>query len=126
MIPARPTPTPQRRALLVEDEAMIALMLEDDLRDAGVEEVALAHTLRAGLDLARGGAFDLALLDVNLNGERSDSIADALEAREVPFAFSTGYGPRGLTARFRDRPCLTKPHGARELRRVVEGLLAPS
>lgn len=111
------------RALLVEDESLIAMLLEDQLRALGVTEVTLAPTLQAGLEKASAGEFDFAVLDVNLNGERSDAIAAVLVERGVPFAFSTGYGRAGVAERFASYPVATKPTQFEELRRIVDGLL---
>jgi CheY-like chemotaxis protein len=80
-----------KRVLVVEDEALLALFLEDMLGDAGVEVVGPAGTLEAGLELAEAEALDAAVLDINLNGLRSFPIADRLHARGVPYVFATGY-----------------------------------
>ncbi len=114
------------RALIVEDEALIAMLIEDYLNDMGITDVTLASSLNDGLRQARSGRFDVAILDVNLNGERSDRIAASLRERGVPFAFSTGYGPAGLPEEFADVPVATKPVQFTELRDMVEDLLAGS
>lgn len=114
---------PSPRALLVEDEFMIALLLEGYMLDCGVEETVLEPTLARGLEAARTGDFDLAVLDVNLNGESSFPIAQVLSERNIPFTFSTGYGPEGVVRHFPDRPVLTKPFSVSALREVVHRLL---
>lgn len=111
-------------ALLVEDEALIAMLVEDYLRQLGVREIGVAHTLAEGLAMAREGEYDFAVLDININGEMSFPIADVLHQRAIPFVFATGYGPRALDDRFRDCPTLTKPYAEQSLQKVVEGLLA--
>lgn len=79
-----------KRVLVVEDEALLAMELRDLLEEHGAEVVGPAATLERGLALAHGGDVDLALLDLNLNGERSNPIAEALDRRGVPVAFITG------------------------------------
>ena len=111
------------RALLVEDEFMIALLLEGYMHDCGISETVLEATLSRGLEAARTGEFDLAVLDVNLNGESSFPIAEVLNERGIPFTFSTGYGPEGVVRKFPDRPVLTKPFSMPALQAVVNQLL---
>ncbi len=81
-----------KRILVVEDEALIAVMVEDMLADMGGDVVGPAGTIAAALELARGEALDAAVLDVNVRGERIDPVAEALMARGVPVLFATGYG----------------------------------
>jgi CheY-like chemotaxis protein len=114
-----------RRVLLVEDEAMIAMLLEDMLGDLGCEVVGPAYALDPALALAAGdNAIDVAILDVNLAGRPVFELADALRGRGVPMVFSTGHGPRGLRDIDRDVPVLGKPFHALELavalRRALE------
>lgn len=97
-----------RRVLLVEDEMMILLMVEDILADFGCESITTAATVEKALALIATQVFDVALLDVNLDGTKSFAIADVLAAQGVPFVFATGYGQSVLDA-YRDRPVLTKP-----------------
>jgi CheY-like chemotaxis protein len=107
------------RILLVEDEGLIAIMLEDMLEDMGCEVVkslaAVAPTLAW---LEAGGEADAALLDVNLGGEEVFPVAEALSARGVPFAFTTGYGETH-DPRFRTAPLLSKPIKQSRLEAVI-------
>ncbi len=119
----RPGPAPND-VLLVEDEALIAMLLEDYFRDMGIGNVTVASTLADGLQAARTGRFDLAVLDVNLRGERSDGIAAVLVERGIPFLFSTGYGRVGVSDLYSDCPVLTKPVRFADLRAMVDRLLA--
>ncbi|HWF78056.1 MAG TPA: response regulator [Caulobacteraceae bacterium] len=97
------------RVLLVEDEGLVAMMLEDLIVDLGCEIAGSLGTVESALAwIEAGGAADVALLDVNLCGEPVYPVADALEARGVPFAFATGYG-EGHDPRFKDAPLLGKP-----------------
>ena len=97
-----------KRILVVEDEALIAVMVEDMLMDMGSDVVGPAATIEAALTLARAEAIDAAILDVNVRGERIDPVADALMARGVPVLFATGYGEvklaSGATATVIDKP----------------------
>jgi CheY-like chemotaxis protein len=109
------------RILVVEDETLVAMLLEDMISDLGGTVVASASRLKAALELIADPAnsFDLAILDVNLGGEEAFPAAAALAAKNVPFAFSTGYGSAGLPAAWRDRPTLQKPFTNDQISRVL-------
>ncbi len=81
-----------KRVLVVEDEAMIADMVEDMLSQLGAVVIGPAGTLAKGLELARSEVLDAAMLDVNIRSERIDPVVEVLRARAVPFVFATGYG----------------------------------
>ncbi|WP_343896739.1 response regulator [Craurococcus roseus] len=117
------TPT-SRRVLLVEDEALIAMNVEDMLDALGYIVVAAGAGADEALAAVEGGGIDAALLDVNLRGRTSFPVADALAARDVPFVFATGYGNRGLREDFRDRPVLQKPFKLRDMELALSGALA--
>jgi CheY-like chemotaxis protein len=101
--------TSQRRVLVVEDEIMIRMLLEDMLADLGYGIAASAGGLAEAVKLARDTEFDMAILDVNLNGDAVYPVAEVLMERGLPFVFSTGYGERGLPEPYRDCPMLQKP-----------------
>jgi CheY-like chemotaxis protein len=111
-----------RRILVVEDEMMIAIMIEDMLLDLGHQVVGVAQSLAAALALtdAKAGQFDMAILDINLAGERSFPVALRLAERGVPFMFATGYGALGLEAPFRDTFTLKKPFQQEDLARAID------
>jgi CheY-like chemotaxis protein len=96
---------------------------EDMLADLGCTAVVTAATIADGLARVAGGIFDAALLDLNLDGDRSYAVADALIARGVPFAFATGYGLHGLRDSDSGRPVLMKPYPAEELAKTMIALL---
>lgn len=99
-----------RRVLVVEDESLVAMLLETILEDMGCVPVGPAATVEEGLQLASGGEpVDAALLDVNVAGKQVFPIAEALRARGVPIVFSTGYGEGGLPDEWRGQPTLQKP-----------------
>ena len=117
---------PGPRILVVEDEAMVAMMLEDMLLDLGCEVVGPAASLKTGLALARQGGLDAAVLDVNLAGEKAFAIADVLAEQGVPFVYATGYGRAGLRGEDEQRLVLQKPYTLQELARNLHaaGILA--
>lgn len=100
------------RLFVVEDEALVAMLLEQMLEELGCEVVSLAGTVGQALDQVDKVAskVDAAILDVNLGGERVYPVADALAERHVPFLFATGYGPSGMEDRYPDRTVLAKPY----------------
>ena len=113
-----------RRILVVEDELMIAMLVEDMLADLGCTVVGPAHTLDAALKLVESeGQIDAALLDVNLAGQPVFPVADALRARHVPPIFSTGYGEAGLREADAGAPVLQKPFRAGDLARALQDAL---
>lgn len=97
--------------LVVEDEAMVAMLVEDMLTDLGCVVVEIAGSVEQGLRLIAPGtiAFDAAILDVNIGGEKVFPVADHLATQGIPFLFATGYGPEGIAPRFAGRPVLAKP-----------------
>lgn len=115
-----------RRVLVVEDEMLVLMAMEDMLADLGCTSIEVAANIDKALALIRTEPFDLATLDVNLDGQRSDPIAEALSDRGIPFAFSTGYGDKGVSAAYRDRPVLNKPYDHPQLMQVLTSLLAPA
>ena len=103
---------------------MLTLMIiEDMLADLGCDSVIAAATVDQALALIGTRAFDAALLDMNLNGNKSDNVADALAARGVPFVFSTGYSTLDMRNDYRNRPVLKKPFPYEELVEIFKQLL---
>ena len=98
-----------RRVLVVEDEMMVLMLIEDMLADLGCNSVTAAATIDQALALIDTQVFDAAMLDVNLNGNKSHVVADALAARGTPFVFCTGYSSLEIKDAYRDRPVLMKP-----------------
>ena len=110
------------RILIVEDEMLVAMNIEDMLRELGHEVAAGAARLEAALEAAQDTEIDAALLDVNLAGDDSFPVADLLAERGVPFLFATGYGVHGINERHRGRPVLQKPFRAADLAEAIAGL----
>ena len=114
------------RVLIVEDEMMVALFIENAFARMGFKVVGPAARVQEALALLEEQEIHAALLDINLgDGQDSFPVADALAARCVPFAFSTGYGRSGLRAPYRGRPVLNKPFRVSDLKAVFLTLLAP-
>ena len=98
-----------KRVLVVEDELMIRMLLEGMLEDLGHSIAGQAGTIDEALELARNATFDVALLDVNVNGKPITPVAEVLVERGLPFVFASGYGQRGVPDAFKTRPALQKP-----------------
>jgi CheY-like chemotaxis protein len=98
-----------KRVLVVEDELMIRMLIEDMLTELGFTVAAEASRIDAAVNAARTAEIDIAVLDVNLNGQTTGPVAEALSARGTPFVFATGYSEQGLPEAFRNRPTLKKP-----------------
>ena len=113
----------RRRVLVVEDEMMIAMMMQDMLEDIAYEVVGPANRLDAAMALT-DAELDVALLDVNLAGELVYPVADRLRQRGVPIIFLTGYGSVGVDPRYRDCPVLSKPFDLAALEAALANLRA--
>jgi CheY-like chemotaxis protein len=108
-----------RRVLVIEDEWLVATLLEDMLAELGHSVVATAGTVDDALAAVDGQRFDLALIDMNLNGKSARGVADRLSERGIPFACTTGYGRTDLDERFRGRPILHKPFELKDLEAII-------
>jgi len=110
------------RVLVVEDEVVVALFLEDLLTESGYAVAGVVSHLSDAL--SHPPDYDLAILDVHLNGRTVFDFAERLAARGTPFIFATGYGERGIPERFSDRPVLQKPYRPDDLYRALARLAA--
>src|SRR4051794_37719889 len=108
-------PLSGRRILVVEDEMIAAWVLEKILTELGCKVIGPAARVKEALAMIEAEVIEAVLLDVNLNGEKSYPVADALAARGVPFVFSTGYNEDSLPEGYRDFPVLQKPYEATRL-----------
>lgn len=113
------------RVLIVEDESIVASLIESFLERLGCAVVGMASRVDDALGKVASLDFDAAILDVNLNGVRTDRIADALEAKGVPFLFATGYGGAALPQMRSGVPVLTKPFRRQDLERALSRALDP-
>lgn len=114
------------RILLVEDEMLVAMLLEDMLAEAGHTLIGPLARVDQAIEAARQETIDLAILDVNVGGDEVYPVAKALAARNIPFAFATGYGAHGLLEPWQDRPTLQKPFHRSDLFRMVDELAPAS
>jgi CheY-like chemotaxis protein len=114
----------RRRALVVEDEVMVAMYMEELLSELGYDTVGVATGLDQALALAREATFDFAVLDINLDGRLSFPVADVLCERGIPFLFASGYGSRGLNDNYRDAVRIRKPFRSRDLAEAIGRLRA--
>lgn len=111
-----------KRILVVEDEALIAAMVEDMLSELGATVVGPATTLSKGMALAAAEALDAAVLDVNIRDERIDPVAELLRSRSVPMVFATGYGA-GAAAGLPTPRIIDKPYTQDKLAHALSELL---
>lgn len=107
------------RVLVVEDESLIAILIEGMLEDLGHTVVGMAPNLGKALELAQLDGLDVAILDVNVDGQESYPVADALAARRVPVVFATGYAASRLRAPYGDAFVLQKPFVQRDLQAAI-------
>jgi DNA-binding response OmpR family regulator len=112
------------RILVVDDEPLISMLMESWLVELGCEVVGPACSVEQGLDIAGSAELDGAILDVNLGGENSYGVAEALKRRGVPFAFATGDSKIDNEAGFTNPVLLSKPFVFEEVKAVVGKLLA--
>ena len=114
------------RVLIVEDEALVLMLLEDMLADHGCSVAGsasrISHALALATDLDL--AFDAAILDVNLGGDPIFPVAEALAARGAPIVFATGYGAGGLPEAWRGRPTLQKPFNHADVGKALAEAMA--
>jgi CheY-like chemotaxis protein len=115
-----------RKVLVVEDEMMIAMLIEDMLDELGCKLVGPATNVPRALELIGKERVEVAVLDLNLDGKDTYAIADALRQKNVPFIFATGYGSTGMRPEYGDRPVLQKPFQAKDLETALAEALAGS
>ena len=118
-------PLAGQRALVVEDEGLVSVLIEDILLDSGCDIAGTASSLAEALDKVETLAFDFAIVDVNLNGLQSAPVAEALIERGIPFVLATGYGTTGLSKSFPGVPMLQKPFLGAELEQTLGTMLKP-
>lgn len=119
------SPLSGRRVLIVEDEIMVAWGMQDMLTQLGCEIVGLASRVDEALGMIAAENFDAVVLDINLNGEKSYPVAEALAAQSVPFVFATAYGVDSLPNEYRGLPVLEKPFESARLGDALAKLLTP-
>ncbi len=112
-----------QNVLIVEDEPLIAMMLEDFLEALDRTLAGSADNIADALSMVAQGGIDAAILDVNLrSGEQSWPIADALAAAGIPFILATGGGGDSIAEAHRDRPVLSKPFTMDAVEKALDAL----
>jgi CheY-like chemotaxis protein len=116
---------PKPRVLIVEDESLVAMLVEDMLVELGCEIAAIAGRVEQGVQFANDLVIDFAVLDLNLSGENSFPVAAILKARGVPFVFATGYGAAGVPDEWKHTPVIQKPFHMDELETAIARARSP-
>ncbi|MDB5431652.1 MAG: response regulator receiver protein [Caulobacter sp.] len=113
-----------RRVMIVEDEMIVAWLLEDLLDELGYTVAGPAKSVRQAQALIAAGGIDAAVLDINLDGEMSYPVADTLAAQGVPFIFSSGYSRDSLPEAYRSCPLIQKPFDPRKVAAALVAMMA--
>src|SRR6185437_8724317 len=108
-----------RRVLIIEDDVRISMLMQESLAEMGCEVAGTAMLFDDALELATSRQFDVALLDISLNGELSYPVAEAMLERSQKFVFVTGHVMETLPAPFQGTPVLYKPFGMNDLRKSL-------
>lgn len=113
----------QASIFVVEDETLIRMMLVQIIEELGHRVIAEASNVEDGRSLAEIEEYDLAILDINLQGFNVRPVAQAITQRGLPFFFLTGYGSRGVPDGFKGLPVLDKPCTPEALRCTIDSAL---
>lgn len=112
------------RILVVEDEMLVAFLIEDCLSKLGHKTVGPTPRVDEALKLLESENPDIALLDINLGGEWVYPVAELLVEKDIPFIFLSGYGERGLPAEWKESRVIEKPFSLENLRSGIESTFA--
>jgi CheY-like chemotaxis protein len=110
------------RVLVVEDELAVALLIEDAVESLGHIVVHTATNIKDAMAAATAGNFDVALLDLNLNGQKAHALPVTLSAQGKPFGFITGYGRAGVLEPFNETPLIAKPFRDKDIGEMLQTL----
>lgn len=113
------------KVLVVEDEFLVATLIEDILQSAGCVVSGPIPRVAEALKAVEHETYDAAILDINLGGARIDPVADALCRREIPFLFVSGYSTGALPSAYAERPRLSKPFKMADLLDTLSEMLNP-
>ena len=108
-----------KRILIVEDEFLVAMLLEDLLTEMGHQVIGTFAQVDEAMKFANQADVNFAILDINLAGATSFPVAEILRRRGIPFLFASGYGSTGLASAFENELTLQKPYEPAELERVI-------
>lgn len=111
------------RILVVEDSPVVAPFTADVLDELGCTVVGPAPNMAAARELIEEGAFDAALMDVHIRGERVFPLCELLEAKGIPFILTSGYGDWQVPEKLESRPRLQKPYTIAEVEKALKKLL---
>ena len=117
-------PLTGKRALVVEDEALVALLIEEMLADLGFTDVRHVASARDVPAIVEAAPPDVAILDLNLGGHKTLDLAEKLRDRGIPFVFATGYARDGLPAEWKAQPIVNKPFSCEMLGAAIKAALA--
>ena len=112
------------RVLIIEDDVRISMLMQESLMEMGCEVAGTAMLFDDAFDMAASKPFDVALLDISLNGELSYPVAEAMLERNQKFVFVTGHVMETLPSPFQGTPVLHKPFGLRDLQKVLHMALS--
>ena len=115
----------ERRVLVVEDEALIASLIEATLGDAGFSVVGPIATIASALATIERERVDLAVLDIRINGSHAYAIADELAARGIPFVFVSGFARKDMPPSYRHCAHIAKPFEPEAIVVALERALPP-
>lgn len=104
---------------LVEDETLVAMLIEDDVEELGCILRGTASSVEEALAMVEQLTADVAILDVNVDGALVFPVCERLVALDIPFVFSTGYGSYGIPTEWQNRPVLQKPYGRSDLATAI-------
>jgi CheY-like chemotaxis protein len=117
-----PGSTPRSRILVVEDEFLIAAMVQDMLSDLGYDCLGPLITLEAGVAAATTEQFEAAIINLVIQGRHAYEIVEVLAARGIPFCFASGLSKQDVSEPWRDRPFLAKPYALADVRDFLLGI----
>ena len=113
-----------RSILVVEDEPLIAMMLEDFLESLGHRVHATCDSIEDSLAAVDGGGFDFAILDVSINGDSVWPVAEKLREKNIPFVIATGGHVEPPPSEFARVPVIEKPYTIDRVTPAIEAALA--
>jgi CheY-like chemotaxis protein len=112
-VPLRSAPKPRdsgrKRVLVVEDESLIGMLTMDMVKELGYATLGPLTNIADAQAVIANSDIDVAVIDLNLNGQPAYPLAEALQAKGVPFVFVTGYAPDSIDGRFAHVPLIQKP-----------------
>ena len=111
-----------RRILIVEDSPVVAPFTADLLGELGCEVLGPAPNMASARELMEAGGFDGALVDIHIRGERVFPLCDMLEAKGVPFVFTSGYADWQMPEKWQERPRLQKPYTLDQVEQALGAL----